>query len=79
MKVNELLNEEEKGWWDSFKGGLSSMMSNNPDDKVEAWVKENLYKKGTQWIYRNVNKEFPNRYTRNDIDQIIKRVMSTGR
>jgi len=79
MRVTDILKEEEKGWWDSFKGGLSSMMSNNPDAKVEQWVKDNLWKRGSSWIYRNVNKEFPNRYTRTDIDQIIKRVMSTGR
>ena len=75
MKLNELLTEEEKDWWDSIKGGLSRMWSNNPDAELHQWIADNVHKKGTQWIYRNVNKQFPNRYTREDIDNALKVIL----
>jgi len=79
MRINDLLIEEEAGWWDSIKGGLSKMMSNNPDEELYAWIEKNLNQKGTQWIYRNVDKQFPKRYVRSDIDNAIKVVMKMRR
>ena len=79
MNINELLTEEEKGWWDSIKGGLNKMMSNNPDEELYKWIEENLHKRGTQWIYRNVNKQFPKRYVKSDIDNAIKVIMKMRR
>ena len=55
MRVNEIITEE--GFLDKVKGAFSSMMPADMDDLV-AWVNKNLRRKGTQWIYKNVNKEF---------------------
>lgn len=80
MRINDLLNEEEKGWWDSLKDVGSHMWGNNPDKELFNWVKANLYKKGTQWIYNNVNKQFPKQhYTKSDVQEQIELVMKMRR
>jgi len=75
MRINEFIKKEEKGWWNSFKSGLGKIMNNNPDEELYQWINDNLQKKGTQWIYRNVNKQFPNRYVRSDIDKALNVIM----
>jgi len=77
MLVKDLLKEEE-GWWDSIKGGLSKIMSNNPDEELYQWINDNLRQRGTQWIYRNVDKQFPKRYVKSDIDKALNVIMGRG-
>ena len=74
MLIKELLNEEE-GWWDTIKGGFSKIMSNNPDEELYKWISDNLRRRGTQWIYRNVDKQFPKRYVKSDIDKALNVIM----
>lgn len=76
MLVRDLLKEE--GWWDSIKGGLSKMVSNNPDEELYQWINDNLRRRGTQWIYRNVDKQFPKRYVKSDIDKALNVIMGRG-
>jgi hypothetical protein len=77
MLIKELLNEEE-GWWDTIKGGFSKIMSNNPDEELYKWISDNLRRRGTQWIYRNVDKQFPKRYVKSDIDKALNVIMGRG-
>jgi len=68
----------EEGFLDDVKGALGSMMPADMDDLI-AWVNKNLRRKGTQWIYRNVNKEFGSKhFTKYDVDQAINIVMKRG-
>lgn len=78
MKLNELLTEEEKGWLDTIKSGLGKMWTNNPDEELYKWIGDNVHKKGTQWIYRNVDKQFPKRYVKTDIDKALKSILGRG-
>ncbi len=76
MRVNEIITEE--GFLDKVKGAFNSIMPKDMNDLV-AWVNENLRKKGTQWIYRNVNKEFgAKHFTKTDVDKAISIVMKRG-
>ena len=68
----------EEGFLDDVKGALGSMMPADMNDLV-TWVNKNLRRKGTQWIYRNVNKEFGSKhFTKYDVDQAISIVMKRG-
>ena len=78
MLVKDLISEEENNWWDSLKGGLSKIMSNNPDEELYKWINDNLRRRGTQWIYRNVDKQFPKRYVKSDIDKALNVIMVRG-
>jgi hypothetical protein len=79
MLIKELLNEEE-GWWDTIKGGFSKIMSNNPDEELYKWVEKNLNRRGTSWIYRNVNTQFPKmHYTKSDVKKQIDLVLRMRR
>jgi hypothetical protein len=78
MLVKDLISEEENNWWDSLKGGLSKIMSNNPDEELYKWINDNLRRRGTQWIYRNVDKQFPKRYVKSDIDKALNVIMGRG-
>lgn len=78
MLVKDLISEEENNWWDSIKGGLSKIMSNNPDEELYKWINDNLRRRGTQWIYRNVDKQFPKRYVKSDIDKALNVIMGRG-
>jgi len=63
---------------DKVKGAFSSMMPADMNDLV-AWVNKNLRRKGTQWIYKNVNKEFGSKhFTKYDVDKAINIVMKRG-
>ena len=76
MRVYEILSEE--GFLDKVKGALSSVMPKDMDDLV-AWVNKNLRSKGTQWIYKNVGKEFgAKHFTKFDVDKAIGIVMKRG-
>lgn len=78
MFIKELLTEEEKGWLDTIKSGLGKMWTNNPDEELYKWIGDNVHKKGTQWIYRNVDKQFPKRYVKTDIDKALKSILGRG-
>ena len=78
MLVKDLISEEEINWWDSLKGGLSKIMSNNPDEELYKWINDNVRRRGTQWIYRNVDKQFPKRYVKSDIDKALNVIMGRG-
>lgn len=78
MLVKDLISEEENNWWDSLKGGLSKIMSNNPDEELYKWINDNVRRRGTQWIYRNVDKQFPKRYVKSDIDKALNVIMGRG-
>ena len=69
MRINDLLNEEDKSW---FGKTIDYIMHGSNNDELVSWVKDNLYKRGSQWIYRNVDKQFPKRYVRSDVDDAIK-------
>ena len=63
---------------DKVKGAFSSIMPADMDDLI-AWVNKNLRRKGTQWIYNNVNKEFGSKhFTKYDVDKAIGIVMKRG-
>ena len=63
---------------DKVKGAFSSMMPADMNDLV-AWVNKNLRRKGTQWIYKNVGKEFgAKHFTKFDVDKAISIVMKRG-
>ena len=70
MRIDELLNEENwlsKAW---------NTVLHGTEDKLIGWVEDNIRQKGTQWIYRNVDKKFPKRYVKSDVDKAIKQVLS---
>jgi hypothetical protein len=73
MLVQELLREEN--WlskaWDTFMHGPQN-------DELIKWVNDNIRRKGTQWIYRNVDQEFPKRYIKSDVDKAIQIVLGRG-
>ena len=76
MRVHEVLNEE--GFLDKVKGAFNSIMPKDMNDLVE-WVNKNLRRKGTQWIYRNVEKEFgAKHFTKSDVDKAIGIIMKRG-
>ena len=52
-----------------------SVLHGPKEDKLVKWVKDHIRRKGTQWIYRNVDKKFPKRYIKTDVDQAIKIVL----
>jgi len=73
MLVHELLNEENwlsKAW--------DTVMHGPQNDELIKWVNDNIRRKGTQWIYRNVDKEFPKRYVKSDVDKAIQIVLGRG-
>ena len=73
MLVKDLLQEEN--WlskaWDTFMHGPQN-------DELIKWVNDNIRRKGTQWIYRNLDKEFPKRYVKSDVDKAIQIVLGRG-
>lgn len=77
MLVRELT--EEESWLDVAKSKLSAMgdrvLYGPKEDKLINWVKDHIHRKGTQWIYRNVDKKFPKRYIKTDVDKAIKIVL----
>ena len=75
MLVRDLLNEEEQGW---LSKAWNTIMHGPQNDELISWVNKNIRRKGTQWIYRNVNKEFPNRYVKSDVDKAINIVLGRG-
>ena len=80
MRLDDILKEEEKGWWDSIKAIGSHMMGNNPDEELYKWIEKNLHRKGTSWIFRNVNTEFPKQhYTKSDVQHQINLVLKMRR
>lgn len=73
MRVYEVLSEENwlsKAW--------DTVMHGPQNDELITWVNKNIRRKGTQWIYRNVDKEFPKRYVKSDVDKAISIVMKRG-
>jgi hypothetical protein len=76
MRINEITTEA--GFLDKVKGALSSVLPKDMDDLV-TWVNKNIRRKGTQWIYRNVDKEFgAKHFTKSDVDKAIGIVMKRG-
>lgn len=75
MKIHEI-TESEKGW---FGRAIDYVMhGSKKEDPLLTWVKKNVRQKGTQWIYRNVNKEFPNRYVKSDVRNAIATVLGSA-
>jgi len=73
MLIQELLREENwlsKAW--------DTVMHGPQNDELIKWVNDNIRRKGTQWIYRNVDKEFPKRYVKSDVDKAIQIVLGRG-
>ena len=73
MLVKDLLQEENwlsKAW--------DTVMHGPQNDELIAWINHNVRRKGTQWIYRNVDKEFPKRYVKSDVDKAIQIVLGRG-
>lgn len=73
MLIQELLREENwlsKAW--------DTVMHGPQNDELIKWVNDNIRRKGTQWIYRNVDNEFPKRYVKSDVDKAIKIVLGRG-
>jgi hypothetical protein len=76
MRINEITTEA--GFLDKVKGALSSVLPKDMDDVV-TWTNKNIRRKGTQWIYRNVDKEFgAKHFTKSDVDKAIGIVMKRG-
>jgi len=75
MRIEEVLTEADKqGWlgkaWDTVLHGRK--------DPLVPWVRKHIRSKGTQWIYRNVDKQFPKRYVKSDVKSAIGQVLGTG-
>ena len=70
MKIDELLKEEN-----FLSKALDTIWSGPKNDELINWIKDNIRQRGTQWIYRNVDKQFPKRYVRSDVDDALKIVL----
>lgn len=75
MKINELLNEEEKGWlskaWDTLMHGTK-----DPIEDYIAEVRKVLRSKGSQGTLRHLKKTFPDAAP-TDLQKAIRIVLST--
>jgi hypothetical protein len=76
MKINDLLNEEEKGWlataWDTIKHGMGDDM----DLYVEE-VNNVLRRYGTQGTLRHLKKKFPDAAP-TDLQKAIRIALGRG-
>ena len=75
MRINDILTEKEKQGW---LGKAWNTVLHGKEDPLIPWIKDNIRSKGTQWIYRNVDKQFPKRYVRSDVKSAIAQVLGTG-
>ena len=72
MRINDILTEKEKQSW---LGKAWNTIKHGSEDPLIPWIKDNIRSKGTQWIYRNVDKKFPKRYIRSDVKNAISQVL----
>jgi len=76
MKIQELY--EDESWLSKLGKTLWHGFGDDMDTILVPWVDKNLRRHGTQWLYRNVNKELGGHFTKKDLDTAIKLVMSRG-
>lgn len=74
MLLKDILTEKDKSWL----GKVWDTMLHGKEDPLIPWVKKHIRSKGTQWIYRNVDKEFPKRYVKSDVKKAIDQVLGTS-